>query len=301
MKANVKRSFYTTVDHPFEITDTEEVWCNYCGTKDFKLLGTELDFEIRSCTDCKSVYISPQMTTEELASFYDNMYLNDSPDEINARGLGYTEKQMRRIITSRKPTGGKFLDVGCGFGAVLEAMDNLGWDLHGLETGKNAIEVARKRVPSATIHEGIIEEADFEDASFDCITIIAVLEHVKDPDSVLNTLMKWLAPGGLLIVQVPHVEPFIRMKKFLPGIPIVFEAPRHLFDFSPRTLRNYFTKTGCTNIKLDIALPYASDSKKVELIIWAIKIVSIALHIITFRTWILPYSGGLIAHGIKKQ
>jgi 2-polyprenyl-3-methyl-5-hydroxy-6-metoxy-1,4-benzoquinol methylase len=300
MKANVKRSFYTTVDHPFEITSTEEVWCNYCGQKAFDLLGTELDFEIRSCTSCKSVYISPQMTTDELSYFYDNMYLDDSPEEIKARGLGYTEKQMRKIITSRKPDGGKFLDVGCGFGAVLAGMDNLNWELYGLETGKKAIEVARERVPSATIHEGLIEDAGFEEGSFDCITIIAVLEHVKDPNAVLETLMKWLAPGGLLIVQVPHVEPFIRLKKWISGIPIVFEAPRHLFDFSPRTLRNYFQKTGCRDIKLDIALPYACDSKFAEMLIWGIKVVSIALHKITFRKYILPFSGGLIAHGIKK-
>jgi 2-polyprenyl-3-methyl-5-hydroxy-6-metoxy-1,4-benzoquinol methylase len=300
MKANVKRSFYTTVDHPFEITSTEEVWCNYCHEKTFDLLGTELDFEIRSCTACKSVYISPQMTTDELSYFYDNMYLDDSPEEIKARGLGYTEKQMRKIITTRKPNGGKFLDVGCGFGAVLEGMDHPGWELHGLETGKNAIEIARQRVPSATIHEGLIEDADFEEGSFDCITIIAVLEHVKHPSAVLEILMKWLSPGGLLIVQVPHVEPFIRLKKWIPGIPIVFEAPRHLFDFSPRTLRNYFQKTGCKDIELDIALPYACDSKFAETLIWGIKIISIALHKITFRKYILPLSGGLIAHGIKK-
>jgi len=300
MKANVKRSFYTTVDHPFEITKTEEVWCNFCDEKSFELLGTELEFEIRSCKACKSVYISPQMTSDELSYFYDNMYLDDSPEEIKARGLGYTEKQMHKLITTRKPDGGRFLDVGCGFGAVLEGMDGCGWELHGLESGKNAIDVARQRVPSATIHEGFIENAEFEDGSFDCITIIAVLEHVKDPKAVLQTLMKWLAPGGLLIVQVPHVEFFIRWKKYVPQIPIVFEAPRHLFDFSPRTLRNYFKQTGCKDIELTIALPYASDSKLVETMIWGTKIVSIALHKITFGKYIAPISGGLIAHGIKK-
>ena len=75
MPQEVKKSFYTTVDHPFEISNTEEVDCNFCGSSAFTSIGTELDYDIRQCTECKLVYINPQPTADEIPGFYDNMYL----------------------------------------------------------------------------------------------------------------------------------------------------------------------------------------------------------------------------------
>lgn len=302
MSQEVKKSFYTTVDHPFDIKNVEEVACNFCGSAGFASIGQELDYDIRQCDSCKLVYINPQPTADEIPGFYDNMYLDDSPEEVAARGLGYTEKQLRRIVRKRKPKGGKLLDIGCGFGAVLAEMARFPeWTLEGVEIGDNAVNYARKRVPSATVHYGTVDQVDFPTASFDCIMMITVLEHVKDPVAVLERVTGWLAPGGLLIVQTPHVEPFIKLRKTIPQIPIYFEAPRHLFDFSPRTLAMYFERVECQDTKIAIAVPYACGSFASEAIIWAIKSVGYVLQTLTFGRYILPFSGGLVAHGIKRD
>ncbi len=300
MTQEVKKSFYTTVDHPFDIKNVEDVVCDFCGSEAFQLIGKELDYDIRQCDKCRLVYINPQPTADEIPGFYDNMYLDDSPDEVAARGLGYTEKQLRRIVRRRKPDGGKLLDIGCGFGAVLAEMAKFSeWTLEGVEIGDNAINYARKRVPSARIHDGTVDDVDFEPGTFDCIMMITVLEHVKNPTAVLERITKWLAPGGMLVIQTPHVEPFIKLQQHVPQVPIYFEAPRHLFDFSPRTLAMYFERSGCKDMKIDIAVPYACGSFASEAIIWGIKSVGYALHRLTFGRYILPYSGGLVAHGIK--
>lgn len=296
----VKKSFYTTVDHPFEIKHLEEVVCNFCGSAAYTSIGTELDFDIRACDDCGLVYVNPQPAADEIAGFYDNMYLDDSDEEVAARGLGYTEKQLRKIVMRRKPEGGRLLDIGCGFGAVLEEMSHYPWELHGLEIGEKAVNRARKRVPSATIHEGLIDDANFEAGHFDCILMVTVLEHLKDPKGALETVTRWLAPGGLLVLQVPHVAPFIRAKKRVPGIPIYFETPRHLFDFSPRTLAMYFRDSGCRDMKIDIAVPYACGTWSGLALIWGIKSVGFALHALTGGRYLFPFAGGLVAHGIKQ-
>jgi 2-polyprenyl-3-methyl-5-hydroxy-6-metoxy-1,4-benzoquinol methylase len=296
----VKKSFYTTVDHPFDIKNVEDVVCDFCGSEAFCSIGKELDYDLRQCDKCRLVYINPQPTADEILGFYDNMYLDDSPEEVAARGLGYTEKQLRRIVRKRKPDGGKLLDIGCGFGAVLAEMAKFSkWTLEGVEIGDNAINYVRKRVPSAKIHEGTVDDVDFDPGTFDCIMMITVLEHVKNPTAVLERITKWLAPGGLLVIQTPHVEPFIKLKQYFPQVPIYFEAPRHLFDFSPRTLAMYFERSGCEDMKIDIAVPYACGSFVSEVIIWSIKSVGYVLHRLTFGRYILPYSGGLVAHGIK--
>ena len=300
MAQEVKRSFYTTADHPFEINNVEDIVCDFCKGETYTCVGTELDYEIRQCKNCKLMYINPQPTADEIPGFYDNLYLDDSPEHVAARGLGYTEKQLSKIIRKRKPEGGRMLDIGCGFGAVLDEMSNYPeWELSGLEVGDGAINYARKRIPKATIHDGTVDDTDFEANSFDCITMIAVLEHMKSPATVLNKVVRWLAPGGLLVIQTPHVEPFMWLRQRVPGVPIYFEAPRHLFDFSPRTLEMYFRSTGCDDIKVDIAVPYACDSKIKEYIIWSTKITGWVLQALTFGRYIFPFSGGLIAHGIK--
>lgn len=302
LSQHVKKSFYTTVDHPFDINNVEDVVCNFCGSDAYALVGTELDYQIRRCSNCKLVYINPQPTADEIPGFYDNMYLDDSPEEVAARGLGYTERQLRHIVRKRKPEGGKLLDIGCGFGAVLAEMAKFPeWELSGVEIGDNAIAYARDRVPSATIHEGTVDDVDFEEGSFDCIMMITVLEHVKDPAAVLERITKWLAPGGLLVIQTPHVEPFIRLQQHIKQVPIYFEAPRHLYDFSPATLAMYFNRSGCEDMKIDIAVPYACGSFASEAIIWAIKSVGYVLHWLTGGRYIFPFAGGLVAHGIKRS
>jgi hypothetical protein len=102
-------------------------------------------------------------------------------------------------------------------------------------------------------------------------------------------------------MQTPHVEPFIKLQQHIKQVPIYFEAPRHLFDFSPRTLAMYFKRSGCSDIKINIAVPYACGSFAGEVFIWAIKSLGYALYWFSFGHYILPYSGGLVAHGIKSD
>ena len=295
----VQKSFFTTVDHPFSIEKTEAVTCNFCASESYRHLGTELDYGIRECSSCGLVYVSPQPTADEIPAFYDSMYLDDSPEEVAARGLGYTERQIRGIVERRKPEGGQFLDIGCGFGAVLEEMAGRNWELSGIEIGPKAIAHARKRVSTATIFEGTLDEVDFPPGTFDCITMIAVLEHVKDPKAALERVYGWLSEGGLLVVQVPQVASFIRLKRHIPAIPIAFEAPRHLFDFSQKTLGQYMDHLGCRATKIEIALPYATGSLWTEALLWAIKLCGIAMYRVTLGRYLWPFSGGIVAHGLK--
>ncbi len=300
MTQHVKQSFYTTVEHPFSIEHTEDVVCNFCTSEEFRSLGEELGYSIRCCSQCRLVYINPQPTVDEIPAFYDNMYMDDSPDEIAARGLGYTEKQLAKIVRKRMPHGGELLDIGCGFGAVLKEMAQYEeWGLQGVEIGEKAVAYARELVPSATIQEGTLAEINYPPASFDCILMVTVLEHVKDPLAVLKQVMTWLKPGGLLLLQTPHVEPFIRMKRYVPSVPIHFEAPRHLFDFSPRSLRMYMQGAGCEDVNLDIAVPYACGTRWGVAMIWGMKLIGFALHRLSFGYYVWPYAGGLIAHGVK--
>jgi len=98
---------------------------------------------------------------------------------------------------------GRMLDVGCGNGATLRAFDRVapGWTKAGTEfDAKYRAEV--ESIPNTEpLHVGPVEGVP---GFFDVITMIHVLEHIIDPIAVLQTLRGKLAPGSLLLIEVPH-------------------------------------------------------------------------------------------------
>ncbi len=295
----VKKSFYTTVDHPFELGAVEDVACNLCGSNRYRVTGTELAFEIRTCRDCGLVYVSPQPLGEDLPAFYAGMYADREAETVAARSLGHVERHLRSIIERRRPDGGRLLDIGCGYGRFLSGFVGRPWTLTGTEISETAIAHVGETVPDATVHHGLIEDVDFADASFDAITLIAVLEHVKDPKATIARVSRWLAPGGVLLVQVPYIAPFIRVKRYVPALPIYFEAPRHLYDFSPRTLPRYFEEAGFGDIRKDIGRPYSSVGALGELLIWGVKAPGLVLHALTGGRYVYPFASAIVVHGTK--
>ena len=238
---------------------------------------------------------------EELPRFYEGLYVDDSEEHVKARNLGYSEKHIRKIIRRLRPEGGRLLDLGCGFGKFLKIMEDQPWELTGVEISETAASYTRNLVPKTTVHEGMLTEVDLPPASQDCIVMLGVLEHLKDPRTSLKHISKWLTPGGILIVQVPYMASYIRLKHWFPFIPIAFEAPRHLFDFSPTTLTRYFHLAGYEDVSVDIARPYACPSWFGLALICCVKFASIALYSLSFRHFVFPYCGAIVVSGIKKE
>jgi len=57
---------------------------------------------------------------------------------------------------------------------------------------------------SDEIHIGDILTARVTPGSFDVLTAFHLLEHVPDPVAVVRRMLEWLAPGGLVIIEVPN-------------------------------------------------------------------------------------------------
>ncbi len=296
----VKRSFFTTFSHAFESGEVEEVDCNLCRSNQYDELGTELGFHIRQCLQCGLIYVSPQPTAAELPRFYEGMYTDDSDEAVEMRSLGYIEKHLSRIIKRRKPQGGRLLEIGCGYGALLRAIADQPWKVTAVEMSGNALDYAREHCPNVEFHQGSLEDAEFRPESQDCVVLIAVLEHVKDPAAAIQRMASWLAPGGLLLIQVPYVGPYIRLKRWLPWLPIYFEAPRHLFDFSPKTLPEYLRRAGFENIHTEIARPYSAPTPLSAALIWMIKIPGLVLYHLTGGRYIYPFASAITVHAIKR-
>ncbi|CAN5237692.1 bifunctional 2-polyprenyl-6-hydroxyphenol methylase/3-demethylubiquinol 3-O-methyltransferase UbiG [soil metagenome] len=108
---------------------------------------------------------------------------------------------------SLRPLAGKrILDVGCGAGLLCEPLARLGATVTGVDATPENIAVAgahaAKSGLSIDYRTGSVEA--LEDAPFDLVTCMEVIEHVEEPAPFVSQLARMVAPGGLLILSTPN-------------------------------------------------------------------------------------------------
>jgi len=264
-------------------------------------VGDESGFDIRECRQCSLVYVSPQPTLADLPRFYEDMYPDATEESIRARKASrLVERQAAGILRKRLPEGGHVLDMGCGYGGFLETLAPYGYTLSAAELSATAAAHARKLVPEADIRTGSFDDLDYAAESFDAVVMLAVLEHLKDPKGAVAQVAGWLRPGGTIMILVPYVQAFFRLKQRLPFVPIAFEAPRHLFDFSPKTMQRLLSENGFTAPKVRIGLPYFTESIASTAPIWAIKLPGFALYGLTGGRYVYPFAGAILTTATKR-
>ncbi len=98
--------------------------------------------------------------------------------------------------------GGKILDVGCGPGFLLSALDGR-WDCYGVEVSKLAAEQAGAH---GRIFRGKLEDAAYPDEYFDAVVFHHVIEHLEHPQHTLRQIRRILRPGGWLVLGTPDFD-----------------------------------------------------------------------------------------------
>ncbi len=137
----------------------------------------------------------------------DAAYLHDDLAAAEARHFWF-EARNRLIIAALDkhfPAARSFLDLGCGTGGVLAAIDRARTDL-ALCAGDAllaGLERAKRRVPGASFVQLDIRRLPYE-REFDVIGIFDVLEHLDDDEGVLREVRRATKPGGGAIITVPQ-------------------------------------------------------------------------------------------------
>ena len=118
------------------------------------------------------------------------------------------------------------LDIGCNAGELLSSclQSHPHLNLAGVEVNREALEKARNLLPEADLRLASAAELPHEDATFDCVTCIEVLEHIPSElrEKALAEMRRVLRPGGRLILRVPHAGMFA----FLDANNFRFNFPR---------------------------------------------------------------------------
>jgi SAM-dependent methyltransferase len=95
--------------------------------------------------------------------------------------------------------GTKLLDVGCGGGFALLLAARRGAIVSGLDATAALLDIARERVPGASLAEGDLEDPlPYDEAAFDVVTSFNSVQYAADPVAVIKGMSHVTRPGGLV-------------------------------------------------------------------------------------------------------
>lgn len=245
------------------------------------------------CKQCQLIRLSPRPTVEAIGAYYPEDYgayrkptfsidlvkgknesgLRNSIRKSVLSDLGYDtgelktwEKLLRPVFTKlfykratygygdlfpRHVKNGKALEIGCGNAAYLSYLKYHGWDVVGLDLSSHSAKAAKENF-DIDVFVGQVENAPFPNESFDYIHLSHVVEHFYDPLESMKKVYDLLKPGGIIYVEVPNAEGI--SAKMSGEYWYGWDAPRHLYMFTPETLKLTLTKAGFEFVKMKSAL-----------------------------------------------
>jgi SAM-dependent methyltransferase len=162
--------------------------------------------------------------------------------------LRATFKRLLHNLADRRLTGGTLLEVGCGYGYLLDEARAYFDRRAGTEFSLEGAEIAR--ATGAEVFVGGIEQISTE-RKFDTVVAVQVIEHVYQPLTFVKQLVNHTQPGGHVIIATPDIGGALRkaMGRYWPS----FKAPEHVGYFDFRTLSRLMEKAELSDIH---QLPY---------------------------------------------
>lgn len=185
--------------------------------------------------------------------FYSGEYrqFNDSSLQVQEEERAFFESRWAEIaqrleeLTGPLP-GRSIFDVGCGFAQALQYFRGIGMEVAGLEPSPEGSEHARS-LGLEVFRAGIEELEVAGERRFDVVTLLNVLEHLREPaDTLARIQASLLKPGGVLVIDVPNeFNDFQTAANEEYGLGEWWVcAPNHINYFTPESLSALLERSG---------------------------------------------------------
>jgi 2-polyprenyl-3-methyl-5-hydroxy-6-metoxy-1,4-benzoquinol methylase len=162
----------------------------------------------------------------------------------------YYDLPREEILNLIPSTTKHLLDVGCGSGtlaAAAKAKYKID-EVVGIEKHEGASKKAALKIDKLIC--GDIEKValEFSEKHFNCIICADILEHLVNPESILDKLKTILSDDGVLITSIPNIRHIVPLLKIIFN-KFEYESSgildkTHLRFFTLHTMKKMFDETG---------------------------------------------------------
>lgn len=154
----------------------------------------------------------------------------------NARILDEIERFIKK---------GKLLDIGVGTGLFMEIAQKKGFEVYGIDVSSYAIDEVASRLKLKKDKQLVVSELKstlYPENFFDVVNLRHSIEHVKDPQKLLENVYRILKPGGIVAIATPNS--FGPHAKIYGPLWPHWSQPYHIQFFSKKSLKTVVGKAG---------------------------------------------------------
>jgi 2-polyprenyl-3-methyl-5-hydroxy-6-metoxy-1,4-benzoquinol methylase len=263
-------------------------------------------FRYVKCKNCRLIYIDPLPSAADYAAMYPisyqsgiNTWLLPVPFK-KLPGLRFSYGKQFELIR-KFSSGKKILDYGCGQANFLINAKHHGFECDGTEYNPIHIALLKKEIRNSQFYT-INEFLSKSTSSYDVIRLSNVLEHLDNPNEIIEKLIEKLNSGGLLLVEGP-IETnfslallfrqiyFLARKYIQPGR-IANHPPTHLIFSNTKNQKIFLKKFNMQELHYEVGeseWPFPENLKEVislsSLFKYCIARLSIFISIFSFSKW----------------
>ncbi|MCB9689985.1 MAG: class I SAM-dependent methyltransferase [Alphaproteobacteria bacterium] len=166
-----------------------------------------------------------------MSAWTDPRFWDGIAESYALKPLSDPDATRRKLDVVRQHLGPttRLLDVGCGTGTIALDLAPSAAEVHGLDLSPGMIDIARRKtaaagVPNVRFHVAPADTlSGFEDGAFQVVSAFNILHLVEEPDVLLASIARVLAPGGVFVTSTPCLG-----GTWLPPYPLMLPVLRWL-------------------------------------------------------------------------
>jgi len=213
------------------------------------------------CVECDLVFRFPMPSDAQIDKTYRHCYakMKIKTSATNMNSTEYSVSNHVKFIRGWGEPGEKVLDFGAGTGLFAWYLKLEGFLVEGIEFSKIAIDFAMKRY-GLIFYESLNKLEAEKVQLFDIITMIEVIEHLKNPYNILKKFYSILKPGGKIYISTPNrngINARLNRSEWREA-----KKSFHLVLFNKRSITKILTDTGFISIRSIRFSPLTSSMTK---------------------------------------
>ena len=166
----------------------------------------------------------------------------------------YLWKPLAAILSKSNASNKKLFEIACGNGATANMLDQLGYNVTGVDTSISGIEIANESFPHLKLFQGsAYDDLSKKYGRFPIVIGLEVIEHLFYPRKFASTFHSLLEDGGMGVISTPYHGYLKNLALALTGKMDAHFSPLwddgHIKFWSIRTLKSLLVETGFEDIR----------------------------------------------------